>query len=326
MSLPPEVPSSRAPADLESPALQLSVLIVSYNTKALTLECVASVIRETRDVAYEIIVVDNASTDGSADAIAKEFPEVHVIASEKNLGFAGANNYAAARARGRTLLLLNPDTVVLDRAVDRLFEFARHHAGIVGGRTLFADGRLNPSSCWGRPTPWSVFCLATGAASAWRRSRFFNPEGLGSWQRDDDRQVDIVSGCFLMLERSLWDRLAGFHLDFFMYGEDADLCLRAAGLGAPSWVCGEARIVHYGGASERVRADKMVRLFTARVQLYERHWPPRWRSFGVHMHDLWAATRWLAWAGLATLRPRFAAERDSWKDVWRRRRAWRPTR
>ena len=127
----------------------LSILVVSYNTRAMTLDCLRSVVAETR-TPYELIVLDNASADGSAEAVAAEFPQARLIASPENLGFAEGNNVAAQEARGEYLLLLNPDTLVLRGSLDRLLDFARAEpgAGIWGGRTLFADGRLNPSSCW----------------------------------------------------------------------------------------------------------------------------------------------------------------------------------
>ena len=119
----------------------VSVLVISYNTRPMTLACLRSLHDETK-VPHEVIVVDNASADGSADAIAAAFPEVRLIASATNLGFAGGNNLAAGHARGRYILLLNPDTVVLDGAVDRLVGVAEGdpHARIWGGRTLYADG------------------------------------------------------------------------------------------------------------------------------------------------------------------------------------------
>ena len=150
----------------------------------MTLECLRSIVRETRAHAYEIIVVDNRSSDGSADAIASEFPHIQLIRSEENLGFARACNLAATLARGEMLLLLNPDTVVLDQAIDRLLEFAEAEprAGIWGGRTLFADGSLNPTSCWGKMTLWSLVSMAVGLKVLFPKSEFFNSEGYGQWR------------------------------------------------------------------------------------------------------------------------------------------------
>ncbi len=201
----------------------LSILIVSYNTRALTIACLESVELQSQGLDYEVIVVDNDSRDGSAAAIAARFPRVRLLALSENLGFARANNLAARQARGRYLLLLNPDTVVLNRAIPRLLEFARTRVGpaICGGRTLNPDGTLNPTSCWGWPTPWSAWCRATGLATMLRGSRWFDPEALGGWSRDSVRQVDIVTGCLLLLPRELWQQLGGFDPQFFMSGAPA---------------------------------------------------------------------------------------------------------
>ena len=208
---------------------QLSIIIVSYNTRDITLACLESVYAQTRETSFEVIVLDNASSDGSADAIAGRFPQVRLIRHPINLGFAGGNNLAAKDAAGEFLLLLNPDTVVLNGAIDTLMAFARANpgAGIWGGRTVFADGTLNPTYCWKRQTAWSAFCCGTGLSSLFRGSRVLDPEAMGAWNRDQAPEVDIVSGCFLLITRALWDTLGGFDPAFFMYGEEADMCLRA---------------------------------------------------------------------------------------------------
>ncbi len=144
---------------------------------------------------------------------------------------------AAHHANGRYILLLNPDTVVLNGAIDKLVEFARLNpkARIWGGRTLFADGTLNPSSCWKRMTFWNQFCRATGLTGILLEYDLFNGEASAAGHRDNVRQVDIVSGCFFLIGRELWEALDGFDPDFFMYGEEADLCLRATGISARRW-------------------------------------------------------------------------------------------
>jgi GT2 family glycosyltransferase len=159
--------------------------------------------------------------------------------------------------------------VVLSGAIDKLVRFADENPqfGIYGGRTLYPDGSLNPTSCWGRMTIWNSFCRAIGLSSVLKNYEFFNGDSYGAWQRDTVREVEMVSGCFLLMRRSLWEELGGFDLSYFMYGEDADLCLRARALGARCVICPEAEIVHYGGASEPVRADKLVRLLNAKSRL-----------------------------------------------------------
>ena len=210
-------------------AVDLTIIVVSFNTRDMTLDCLRSIERQTRDISYEVIVVDNSSIDGSAQAISDEFPLINLIASDSNLGFAKANNVAADKARGRRILLLNPDTVVIDRAIDRLFAFAEANNAcrVWGGRTLFADGSLNPTSCWGRMSLWSLSCFALGLTYFAPKSSIFSPEAYGGWDRDTVRHVDIVTGCFLMIDRDLWKQLGGFDPLFFMYGEEADLCRRA---------------------------------------------------------------------------------------------------
>lgn len=271
-------------------------------------------------------MVDNASADGSAAAIAAKFPEMTLIAEAANHGFAAAHRIAVRRARGRWLLLLNPDTEVGPGAIDRLLAFAHAtpEAGIWGGRTLFADGSLNPASCWGRMTLWSLACQAAGLTALFRGSPFFNPEGYGGWDRGSVREVDIVSGCFLLIRRALWDRLGGFDLGFEMYGEEADLCLRARALGVRPMVTPEATILHHGGASEPVRAGKLVRLMRAKTALVRRHFPPLSRAPALALLRLWPLSRRVVWAGIAPVTGR-AHHRESaavWAELWARRDVW----
>jgi hypothetical protein len=304
----------------------LSILIVSYNTRAMTLACLDSIAAGAELTAHEIIVVDNASSDGSAEAIASHPAAPRLIASVENLGFARANAEAARWARGELLLLLNPDTVVLKGAIDRLVDFARLRpkAQIWGGRTLFADGRLNPASAWGRMTLWRLFCRASGLTGIFPGSRLFDGEAIGGWQRDSEREVDIVSGAFLMLPSALWDRLGGFDPLFFMYGEEADLSLRARRLGARPRVTPEATIIHHGGASERTREGKMVRLLAAKATLIRRHFP-RWaRLPGLALHAAWPLSRAAA-LGVAGWVGSNAEHREAarvWWTIWRRRAEW----
>jgi GT2 family glycosyltransferase len=263
----------------------LSILMVNWNTREMTLACLRSLYAQTERTRFEVILVDNGSADGSADAIAREFPQVRLIAESDNHGFAKATNMAAEAARGRYLLLLNTDTVVLDQAIDRLVDFAGEHpaAGIWGGRTLFADGSLNPTSCWARITPWSTFCFALGLSGFAARSRLLNPEGLGGWARDSVRQVDIVSGCFFLIEADFWRKLGGFDPAFFMYGEEADLCARASAAGAKPMMTPEAAIIHYGGGSGAKRANTIGYIFGARIGLIQRQLSGFARIFGSGM-------------------------------------------
>ena len=301
-------------------AMDVSILIVSYNTRELTLRCLRSVYEQTRRVSFGVIVCDNASSDGSAHAIAKEFPQVQLESLPQNAGFARANNLIAQQAKGNYLLLLNPDTEILDEAVQKAVAFAQAHpsVGIVGGRTYFADRRLNPSSCHGAPTPWSMLCKGLGLSSLFRSSRVFDSESLGPWQRDEVREVDAVTGCFLLIKRELWETLGGFDESFFMYGEDTDLCIRARKLSHTCVICPDCTLIHHGGQSEKVRAEKMIRLFRAKAQLCRKHWSRASAWFGLLMLRTWAFTRMAALSVLRRVKPERAASYAAWREVWLR--------
>ena len=303
--------------------VDVSIIIVSYNTKTLTLSAIRAAIAETH-VTYELIVVDNASTDGSAEAIRREYPEVRLIEPDENLGFAAANNHAAREASGRYLLLLNPDTVVLDEGVDKLVYFADANPsnGVYGGGTRFADMSRNPTSAWNRPSPWSLVCGATGLTAAFRGSRLFDPESLASWDWSGPREVEVVTGCFLLITRELWQLLDGFDLRFKMYGEDADLSFRAKQLGYQPVVFPEAQIIHYGGASERMRAEKMIRLYRAKSQLFRKHWSRATGSIMVALLVVDSFAKTLAHWAITLIRP---GHRDSfveWRSIFKRRNEW----
>lgn len=303
----------------------LTVIVVSYNTRDLTLAALQTLFATTRDTPFRVVVLDNASADGSADAVAAAFPQVDLIRSPQNLGFARANNVAAETAKSEFLLLLNPDTECHAGAVDNLMSFAKTYpqAGIWGGRTVFPDGSLNIGSSWQRITPWSLLCLAVGLTAAFPRSDLFNTEARGAWKRDTVREVDIVSGCFFLIRRDLWDRLGGFDLRYFMYGEEADLCLRARALGCRPMITPKAEIMHLVGAASSSRAEQRVMVTKARVTLVRDHWPAWQVPFGIGLMWLWGALRFGATQALAPLRGEKGRTRASyWAEIWGKRRDW----
>lgn len=306
---------------LDPPPPDLSVLIVSYQTRALTLEAIASALAQTGPT-IEVIVVDNASTDGSAQAIADRFAEVTVLAQTRNLGFARACNLAARRARGEYLLLLNPDTCACPGAFAALTDAARRRpqAGIWGGRILDPRGHPDPRSCAGRPSLWSVLSQAAGLATLWPQSRLFNPEALPGWARDSLREVAVVVGCFLLIRRDFWHALGGFDPAYFMYGEDVDLCLRAARAGARPLITPDAVIVHAAGASQPQTARE-VQVLAGRIRTLRRHLP-RWQQglavwairLGVGLR---LACYWAAWPV-----PKARPHLHRLRQVWAQRAIW----
>ena len=303
----------------------VSIIVVSYNTREMTLECLRSILNETKSYPFEVIVLDNMSSDGSFAAIKSEFGDDHrftLIESQENLGFAGGNNLAAQEASGDFLLLLNPDTVVLDRALDALVDFAyeRPESRIWGGRTLFADGSLNPYSCWGPYTLWSIFTANTGLRKLFPKSTLCNPRAMVSWPRDSVRTVAIVTGCLFLIDKPLWDELKGFDPEFFMYGEEADLCMRAHVHGARPIITPKATIIHYAGASEHVRVDKLARLLDAEVRFFRRNMSPFSFKLALLMTKGGVALRAIVMWCLARLRIRKST--SVWETLWNKRSEW----
>ena len=306
---------------------EVSIIIVSFNTREMTVACIRSIVSQSKGHSYEILVIDNNSRDGSAEAIKEEFPQVNLIRRSDNLGFAAANNLAAKHAKGTRLLLLNPDTLVLDGAIDTIVSFADRTptARLWGGRAVFQDGSLNVS-CWSDMTIWSCLCRAVGLTWMLPKSKLFNPESIHLWDPlNKERGVDIVVGCFLLIDKSLWDELGGFNRTFFMYGDEVDLCIRARKKGARPRFTPDAVIIHYGGGSEPSSEEKLIKVFKGRITVMKEHWLPLVARLGQ-----WTlvATAGLRAIGSSVLRPpsRRGAGLDQRSDVWpavfRRRKEW----
>ena len=234
----------------------LSVVIVSWNTRELTLDALRSFLPST-GLALEVVVVDNASADGSAEAIEAAFPELRVIRSERNLGFAGGVNVALRAARHPLILLLNPDTRVIRDAIPRLVDYADAHpeAGIIGPRVLNTDGTLQASR-FRFPSLLNQLLAATYLYKLLPDSRFFNRERLGGRPSDQPEPVDAVSGCCFLVRRSVLDAVGGLDEAFFMYAEETDLCFRAWRAGFEVHYAPVGEIVHFGGGSSRLASRR----------------------------------------------------------------------
>lgn len=303
--------------------VELSIVVVSYNVRDRLAACLSSVPDGVGGRPFEVVVVDNASQDGSPDLVAAHFPWARLIRCERNLGFAAAVNLGAASTTGDTLVLLNPDTVVHPGAVDALARAADARPGhpAYGGRTVGVDGVVDIHCCWALPTLWSTVCFGLGLTIACRGSRWFDPESLAWRGRDTTGEVPGLSGSFLLVRRTTWEALGGFDARYFMYSEDADLCLRAARLqGSLPLFVADATVTHAGGASSENHAGKTVLVLAGRATYLAKHWRGARRQAGLALLQLGVAVR----AALAVLLGRIASRRQrSWIVVWRRRGEWR---
>jgi len=307
----------------EDPQIDVSILIVSYNTREMTLECIASIYEQTTSHRIQVIVLDNDSKDGSAEAIAARFPDVELIASRENHGFARGNNVASLRSKGRRTLLLNPDTVILDRAIDRLLDFADGHPEhrLWGGRHCFADGSINTFNCFRDYSVWSTFCSALGLNRIFSGSSAFNPRPYPGYDRMSTREVEVVTGCYLLIDTELWKELEGFDPEFFMFAEEVDLCRRARDAGARPIINAESLIVHHGGGSAPSRSiERRIQLFRAERQYYRKHMGGI-RSFLACMFSEMRIIRLAILGSLMQLVTRRKNPRAS-LELIRRRREW----
>jgi GT2 family glycosyltransferase len=292
--------------------------VVSYNTRDKTLACIESIYVQQSDYRVRVLVVDNDSWDGSAEAIRKRFPQVDVIESGSNLGFARAVNLGADRSGEDYLLLLNPDALLLPGSLTALVGFAEANLqyGVYGGRIVDRNGATDGSSCWGAPSLWGLACFASGASTAFSGSRVFDPESLGSWQRNTVREVPVVTGCLLLVRREDFLAIGGMDPRYFLYSEDAEFCLRAKGLGYRSVIVPDAVIQHEGGAASRDNGgSKMCMVMAGKATMLRATWPPAKARAGV----------WLLQAGTglrAFLERLSRRERRMWSEVWHRRGEW----
>ncbi len=237
----------------------LSVVVVSFNTSDLLRKCLQGVDAQAGDLSLEILVVDNASRDASADMVAAEFPHVRLIRSAANLGFAAANNLAFAKARGRYVLLLNPDAVArpgtLARAVARMD--ASPKVGAAGARLLGPDGSLQPSArCF--PSIVDEALTLSGLAARFPQSRFFGRFDRTWADPMQDARVDWVPGAFVIVRREILEAVGNFDEAFFLYYEEVDLCRRISAAGHEIWYWPELVVEHIGGACSKTQQSMNV--------------------------------------------------------------------
>ena len=302
------------------------MVIVNYNTCDDVRRCLASLYAQTDPALIAVTVVDNASSDGSVDTIRHDYPQVNVVASPTNLGFAAGCNLGAAERDDPYIFFLNPDTVILDRAIERLLQVAKTYdaAGIWGPRVLFENGQINTTHCFRDFSLWSLFCSTVGLTAVFPNSPVFNSHNYGGWDRSNDRNVDAVSGCALLIKTALWRDLDGFDPIFFMYAEEADLCIRARTLGAQPRATAQAEIIHHTAQSYSERTDMWVDLFSAKITLIYRHFSgatkPLARGLVIASPLVRiAATTILDWIA----RDKALSKSRLWKNIWRRRHEWK---
>jgi hypothetical protein len=236
----------------------LSVIIVNYNTCRLLDECLASLQTAVSPPdGMEIIVVDNASIDGSQAMVLEKYPEVRLLASTENRGFSAANNLGAAQANGRTLLFLNSDTVLSEEAIIQPFNYLDEHekAGAITVRLVYPTGERDPDNHRGFPTPWNALCHFSGLGRLFPGSPRLNGYFQSYADFEQTHAVPVIAGSFMMMPRTAFDQLGGWDETYFFYGEDIDICYRIQELGYEIIYYPHVEVLHYKGASSGLRKE-----------------------------------------------------------------------
>ena len=255
--------------------MKLSVIIVNYNVKYFLEQCLYSVQKASRNIETEIFIVDNNSTDGSRDHITVKFPAVNYIFNMVNDGFAKANNRAIALAKGEYILFLNPDTIVAEDSFQRCIDFLMNNpeAGALGVRMVDGSGNFLKESKRAFPTPLTSLYKLTGLADMFPRSRVFAKYYLGHLPDNEDREVDVIAGAFMMIPSRVLQITGSFDEIFFMYGEDIDLSYRIQRAGFRNYYFTGTTIIHFKGESTGKGKLVYVRFFyKAMSQFVKKHY------------------------------------------------------
>ncbi|MNB76699.1 N-acetylglucosaminyl-diphospho-decaprenol L-rhamnosyltransferase [compost metagenome] len=253
----------------------VSILILNYKTQRLTLDCIQSVYDSETNYSYEIIVVDNHSSDGSVEAIRERFPEAKLIANSENVGFAKGNNQAMEIADGRYVLLLNSDTVVRRDTLETMIAFmdSRPDIGASGCKVILPDGSLDKACKRGFPTPSASFYYAFGFSKLFPDNPRFNGYQLGYLDPNDEYEVDCLVGAFMLVRQETIRQVGGLDETFFMYGEDLDWCYRIKEAGWKIYYYPRTLIIHLKGGSARRRPLKIIYEFhRAMILFHHKHY------------------------------------------------------
>lgn len=231
--------------------MQLSVIIVSYNSMELLENCLFSVQKAMQTIDGEIIIADNNSNDGSNESLPSKFPGMKFIFNNENFGFAKACNQGFKISSGNYVLFLNPDTVLSETCLTDCIAFFKTHedAGAVGVRMLDNKGKFLKESKRGMPSPGASFYKLFGLATIFPRSKTIAKYYQGHLPENENNPVEVLSGAFMMVKRSVFEKINGFDESFFMYGEDIDLSLRISQLGYKNYYLGKTSITHLKGGS-----------------------------------------------------------------------------
>ncbi len=250
--------------------MDLSIIIVNYNVKEFLQNLIHSIEKASTNITKEIIVIDNASDDGSVEFLKEKFPQVKLIVNQKNLGFGKANNIGLKQATGKYILLINPDTIVAEDTFEKMIQFfeTNKNVGLAGCKILNPDGTLQLACRRSFPGPWTSFTKVTGLSSLFPKSKLFARYNLTYLDENQSYEVDAISGSFMMMRREVYRKVGGFDEQFFMYGEDLDLCYRVQKAGFKIYYVHTTQIIHYKGESTKRSSLDETKVFYNAMHLF----------------------------------------------------------
>ncbi len=260
----------------------LSVIIVNYNVRAFLEQCLMAIERAQHNLKIEIFVVDNASVDGSQAMVKRKFPHVHLIENHENLGFSKGNNQALKLVKGNYVLILNPDTLIQEDTIMTLKNFLdeRPKTGAVGCKLINPDGSFQVASRRSLPTPWVAFTRIVGLSKIFPKSRLFGQYNMTYLDPDIESEVDVLSGTLMFIRKEILDTIGYFDEDYFMYGEDIDLCYRIKKSGWKIFYTPKTQAIHYKGEStKRGEFSVISRFYSAMLIFAHKHLRDRYSIF-----------------------------------------------
>jgi GT2 family glycosyltransferase len=248
----------------------ISIIIVNYNVRDFLHHALVSLQKAMKGIRGDIIVVDNASDDGSVEMVRRRFPAIHLIVSKVNLGFAKANNLGLKRAQGKFLLLINPDTLVQEDTLRVMIKFFLENpdVGLAGCKVLNPDGTFQLACRRSFPRPWVAFSKMIGLSAFFPHSRLLGRYNLTYLSPDETYEIDAVSGSFMMVRREAYEQVGGLDEEFFMYGEDLDWCYRIQQAGWKNYYVHSTQIIHYKGESTKRSNLDEIRTFYQAMHLF----------------------------------------------------------
>ena len=252
--------------------MTLSVIIVNYNVKYFLEQCLHSVSKAAENVETEIIVIDNHSTDESLPYLAPKFQEVRFLKNSANSGFGKACNRGLAEAKGDYILFLNPDTIVAEDSFERCISFFETYpaCGALGVKMIDGSGAFLKESKRAFPSPFTSLFKLFGLARVFPKSKLFSRYHLGHLDKEQNHEVDVLAGAYLMVRHGVLQKVGSFDEDFFMYGEDVDLSYRIQQAGYKNYYLADTTIIHFKGESTKRGSLNYVRMFYYAMSVFVR--------------------------------------------------------